>query len=998
MRRGLLWLDRRLGRACATRAGRLVYGRAAEAILRCSEAAMEHYSPLADPALIFDGFRLLPRQRLLLEDGKPVRIGSRAFDILLALLERRGERVGKAELIARAWPGTHVVEGNLKFQIAALRRALRDGQDGRRLIEASKGLGYSFVAAVTVAEGGGRAPESHHSAPPAEGARRHNLPEQITALVGCDDIVAKLADQLARNRLLTIVGAGGIGKTSVALAVAERFVGVEPDGVWLIDLARITEPGQLLGAVAGPVNVEVRSGMTMRDLVAALRARRMLLVVDNCAHLIDAAAELVAAVLRGAPQIRILATSREALRCEGERLCRLGPLDAPPATASLGAAEALRFPAVQLFVQHAAASLDGFELTDEDAPRAAEICRKLDGIPLAIELAAAWVGVLGLRGLAAQLDDRLRLLTGGRRTALPRHRTMRAALDWSHDLLRPAEQTIFRRLAIFVGGFTLTAAAGIAGEESLPADDVVQTVLALAAKSLVVADLDSPGSRFRLLDTTRAYALEKLRQADEVAPVARRHATWLLALLESVADRERREGDEGYAAAEADIDNLRAALAWAFDPAGDAAIGVGLAAASLPLWFSTSLLGEAHGWTERALDLLEEAGLRGTWQEMMLQTAFGVSLQAVKGRTSDAHRALTRALAIAEQLQDRSHRLLVLHDLWIYHMRVGEVRTALDLARQAEAVGGALAEQGATATAAWMLGSTLHFAGDHAAARAQLEPLLLEAEPWPGRHQIRRAGFDPHVSARYILAHVLWVQGHGDQASDAVHAALEQARRVRHPLTLCSTLAWGACALALLAGDLEDAAGSAAELIDLAQKHAFADHLSYGLAAQEIIRLQQAGPAAGADQVRAALARWRASQWHAFLNIGDFALAAAQAGFGEEIAATVEEALQRAERNGEFWAYPEILRIKGELLLHDARVGAAARECFTLALDRARAQGALAWQLRSATSLYRVDRDRGDAAASRDLLERTIAAFREGLGSRDLKVARQLLSGAPDQD
>jgi len=958
-----------------------------------------HHSPPADPVLTFSGFRLLPRQRLLLEDGRPVRIGSRAFDILLALLERRGERVGKAELMARAWPGTHVVEGNLKFQVAALRRALRDGQDGRRLIEASKGQGYCFVAPVAVSESGESAPDADRPAPPAEAARRHNLPEQIAALVGCDVVVAKLAEQLTRNRLVTIVGPGGIGKTSVALAVAERFVGVEPDGVWLADLARITEPGQLCGAVAGPAGVEVKSGMTTRDLVAALRARRMLLVLDNCSHLIDAAAELVAALLRGAPQSRILATSREALRCEGERLHRLGPLEAPPAAPPPGATEALRFPAVQLFVQHAAASLDGFELKEEDAPLAAEICRKLDGIPLAIGLAAAWVGVLGLRGLAAQLDDRLRLLTGGRRTALPRHRTMRAALDWSHDLLRPAEQTVFRRLAVFVGGFTLAAAGGVAGDPGLLAEEVVQIVLELVAKSLVVADLDTPGPRFRLLDTTRAYALEKLREAEEVAPLARRHATWLLALLESVADRERREGDEGYAAAEAELDNLRAALSWSLDGVGDAATGVRLAAAALPLWFSTSLLGEAHGWTERALERLDEAHLRSTWQEMMLQTAYGVSLQAVKGRTSDAHLALTRALGLAEQLQDHGHRLLVLHDLWIYHMRVGEVGTALDLARQAGAISGVTAVPGAAATAAWMLGSTLHFAGEHAAARAHLEPLLLGTEPWPGRHQIRRAGFDLQVSARYVLAHILWVQGHADQAADAVRTALEAARRLDHPLTLCSTLAWGACALALLAGELEEASRHAAELVHHAEKHAFADHLSYGLAAQEIIRLRQAGPGAGVEQVRMALARWRASQWHAFLHVGDFALAAAEAGLAEESAVSVEEALHRAERNQEFWAYPEILRIKGELLVRDASAGPRrARECFTLALDRAQTQGALAWQLRAAMSLLRLNREEGDAAASRDLLARTLAQFREGLGSRDVQAARRLLAGTPDQD
>ena len=946
----------------------------------------ERHPAAVEPALAFDRFRVLPRRRLLLEGDRPVRMGSRAFDILLALLERPGERIGKAELLAGAWPGTHVVEGNLKFQVAALRRVLRDGQDGRRFIEANKGQGYCFVAPVAVTE------ESGRSAPPVEVARHHNLPEQLTPLVGRGDVVTKLADQLTTHRLLTVVGPGGIGKTSVALAVAERTIGACEDGVWAVDLARIADPDLVRGAVAGAVGLEVGPGLTTQALVAALRGRRMLLVLDNCVHLVDAVAALVSAILRGAPEIRILATSREPLRCEGEHLCRLGPLEAPPPAERIGAAEALRYPAAQLFVQQAAASLDGFQLADEEAPFVAEICRKLDGIPLAIELAAAWVGVLGLRGLAAQLDDRLGLLTGGRRTALPRHRTMRAALDWSYDLLSPPEQTVLRRLAVFVGGFTLAAAAGVAADEGHPEDEVVRLVLDLAAKSLVVADLDAPRPRFRLLDVTRAYALEKVREGDELGPLARRHATYFLGFVETDL-RKCVDGDGGYSAAERDMGNLRAALAWAFGPAGDATVGVGLTAASLPLWFSTSLLGEAHAWAERAIQPLAEAGLRGTRHEMVLQTAFGISLQMVRAGTSEAYAALRQALALAEQFQDTDHRLHVLHTLWVYHMRIGEVSEALGLARRADALAGSLVDPDASATVEWMLGIALHFAGEHGSARRHLEQLLLRPRPSAQRRQIRRAGFDPHTTARYILAHILWVQGFPDQAAEAVRISVQEARRIEHPVTLCSVLAWGACALALLAGDLDAAGQSAAELVDHAEKHALADHLSYGRAALEIISLRKAGPMAGAGQVRAALQRWRASQWHVFLSVGDFAEAAAAAGLSAEISALVDEALQRAERNQDLWAYPEMLRVKGELLLRqDSPDPRQARKCFEQALERAQAQGALAWQLRSATSLYRLDLGHGGARESREVLAQAYAQFREGVDTVDLRAARELLA------
>ncbi|GAA0604086.1 winged helix-turn-helix domain-containing protein [Craurococcus roseus] len=941
-----------------------------------------------EPALSFDRFQILPRQRLLLETGRPVRIGSRAFDILLALLERPGERVGKAELLARVWPDTHVVEGNLKFQVAALRRVLRDGQDGRRFIETSQGQGYRFVAPVAVIEEGERPVP-----PPVGAARRHNLPEQLTPLVGRGEVVAKLAGQLSAHRLLTIVGPGGIGKTSVALAVAERVVDAYEDGVWVVDLAWTADPDQVRGAVAAAVGLEVSPGLTTRDLVAALRGRKMLLVLDNCMHVVDAAAELVSAILRGAPHVRVVATSREPLRTEGERLCRLEPLQAPPPSPRIEAAEALRYASVQLFVEQAAAGLDAFELTDGDAPLVAEICRKLDGIPLAIGLAAARVGLLGLRGLAAQLDDRLRPLTGGRRTALPRHRTMRAALDWSHDLLGPPEQTVFRRLAVFVDGFTLAAAAGVAADEGHSGDEVVRLVLELAEKSLVVADLDSPGPRFRLLDTTRAYALEKAREGGELASLARRHAAYFLELVEAAA-REREEGDDGYAAVEPDMDNLRAALAWAFAPAGDPAIGVGLAAAALPLWFSTSLLGEALAWTEKAIQTLDEAGLRGSRQEMALQTALGISLQMARGRTSEAHAALNRALALAERHRDADFRLHVLHTLWVYHMRVGGVRTALDHAHKAEAIAASMADPVAPGTAEWMLGIAMHFAGEHQAARSRLEHLLLAPPPRPRRRQIRRAGFDPRVTTRYVLGHVLWVQGHPDQAAEAVRIAVEEARRLQHPVTLCSVLAWGACALALLARDLDEAWRSATELVHHAEKHALADHLSYGLAALEIISLQKAGPEADVEQVRAALERWRASQWHVFLSVGDFAEAAAAAGLAGEISTVVDEALQRAERDQELWAYPEMLRVRGELLLRqDVPDPRGARRYFVRSLERARAQGALAWRLRSAASLHRLDLRQGDARESREALSRAYGRFGEGSDTPDLRAAKQLLVG-----
>ena len=394
----------------------------------------------SERAISFGPFRLVPTQRLLLEDDNPVRLGSRALDILTALVERPGELVGKDELMARVWRGTFVEEGNLKFQVGALRRALGDGRGGRRYIATSAGQGYRFVAPVSVAQAPAAAP-----LPAAPTRQNHNLPQQLTRLIGRADAVSRIVARLQRHRLLSIVGPGGIGKTSVALAVAEASVNTYEHGVWFVDLAPLADARLVPSAVAQVLGFDIRSDDPVPGLVAALRDRRLVLVLDNCEHVIEAAATLAAAILRGAADLHILATSREPLRVEGEHVQRLPPLSSGPPSTPLDAAEALAFPGVELFVERAAECLGEFELTDENAPIVAEICLKLDGIPLAIELAAARVGTFGVRGLATHLDDRFRLLTSGRRSGPPRHRTLRAAFDWSYNVLSEPERAALRR-------------------------------------------------------------------------------------------------------------------------------------------------------------------------------------------------------------------------------------------------------------------------------------------------------------------------------------------------------------------------------------------------------------------------------------------------------------------------------------------------------------------------------------------------------------------------
>src|SRR5882757_1432794 len=455
-------------------------------------------------AISFGPYRLLAAQRLLLERDKPVRLGSRAFDILAALVERAGEVVGKEQLIARVWPQTFVEESNLKIQVSALRRALGDGQGGNRYVITVSGRGYNFVAPV-------RREEPSRASPPPTVASpaTHNLPFAVTRMIGRDDAVVALVARLSRQRLVTVLGPGGIGKTTVALAVAERMIASYEHGVWLVDLAPLSDPRLVPSAVATVLGLEIRTEDPLAALVAAVRDNRMLLLLDNCEHVIDAAAGLAAALLSGAPGVSVLATSREPLGLAGEREYRLASLGIPQASSGLTASEAAAFPAVQLFVERASAIVEDFALTDANASAVVEICRRLDGLPLDIEFAAPRVEVLGVEGLAARLDGSLQLLGTRRRTTMPRHRTMRAVVDWSYGLLSEDEQAFLRSLGIFAGGFTAEAAAAVVPDAAKTRNSAIDRLADLVAKSLVVVDASGAQPRFRLLDTTRAYTTEK---------------------------------------------------------------------------------------------------------------------------------------------------------------------------------------------------------------------------------------------------------------------------------------------------------------------------------------------------------------------------------------------------------------------------------------------------------------------------------------------------------
>jgi predicted ATPase/DNA-binding winged helix-turn-helix (wHTH) protein len=937
-----------------------------------------------DPVFSFGPFRLYVKQRLLLQGERPVRLGSRAFDVLIALVEGAGTLVTKDELMARIWPNAIVEPANLTVHVAALRRALGDGRGGNHFLVNVHGRGYRFVAPVCITH-----------APTAAAlslANQHNLPVCLTPLIGRSEVINSLAAQFQFHRLITVVGQAGIGKTSVALAAAEVLISNYPDGVWLIDLSPVSTPSLVLTALASALRLAIRSDNPLPSLIAALRDRQMLLVLDNCEHVIGAAADLVSSLLRETRGISILATSREPLRVEGERLRRLSALETPPFSTHINATEALKFEAVQLFVERAAATMNKFDLTDADAASACRICHELDGIPLAIEFAAARIDMFGIAGLAARLDDRLRLLTGGRRTSFPRHQTMNEALDWSYQLLGKEEQTVFRRIAVFAAGFTLEAAVAVAGGSDKAEFDAADQVAHLAAKSLIAVDMSYGKVRFRLPETTRAFALALLAESGERDMTCRRHANYYRDLLMTAWTKPG--GENSAAAWTSEIDNIRAGLNWSFAPAGDLSIAVNLAAASAPLWLEMSLLTECHEWMGKALDLRQSTD-HSARREMILQTAFGLALMFTRGMSSRAHAALTRATELAESLRDLDYQLRALVGLNIFSLRLEDFQGALVISRRSEAIAEGAIDPVAISAAACQLSCSLFFLGQIDEALIYAKQAHQHNTKEIRRAHIVRSGIDHSIQANCVVAQVQWLSGLLDQSARTTQEILIDASAGWHPVSLCFALTWCGCTISLRLGDLDAAERSIAQLKDHAENHALHNYYACGLGFEGLLSVERGDLAAGERLLCTCLDGLRSAQYEvlhtAFLS--SLAEVLAMRGHFDAGLAAIDEALNRTERNRGFWWMPEALRLKGKiLLLSDQANVRPAEDYFRRSLDLAHRQGALSWELRGALSLGRLHHSQGRNGDACDLLDSVYSRFAEGFDAADLQSAKLLFA------
>src|SRR6266849_2480508 len=614
----------------------------------------------------FGPFELSIGSRLLTNGAKVVPLGARAMDLLIVLVEQANKVVGRRTLIERVWPKRGAEPVSLRVHISALRKALEQSDPGRRYIANVPGQGYSFVVPVT-----SRSSQTSEDFKPSS---RPRIPARLMRMLGRRDAVAAIQTKLVEQKFVTIVGPGGIGKTTVAVAVAHEMSAIFDGQVHFVDLSALGDASLVAPAVATSLGVSVQTNNVVPALIDRLRERPTLIILDCCEHLVDGASAVAEELICRVPTLHLLATSREAMRVEGEHVHELCALACPSEDGSSSAHDALQYPAVQLLVDRVRAVRGDFELVDADAPIVAEICRRLDGIPLAIELAAGRVDIFGLSKIASLLDDRLNLSWVGRRTAPPKHQTLNAALEWSYDLLGGAEKRVLSRLSVFAGGFTFEAAVAVVADETIVEANVSDCLWELRSKSMIA--VRGQEGRLRLLDTTRAFALQRLAKSDEQNLFRRRHALYFTDLFRQGAAMDVSGWSKALGI---EVDNLRAALNWAFSAAGDAKIGVELAAASASTWMGMALLTECREWMRKAISHLDDMNL-GTRQEMVLQSAFASCTMFTGGMTEKSYAKWAKALLLAEGLNDVEHQLDALLVLWAHELRVPNYPEAIKLA------------------------------------------------------------------------------------------------------------------------------------------------------------------------------------------------------------------------------------------------------------------------------------------------------------------------------
>ncbi len=694
----------------------------------------------------FARFELQPDERRLLEANAPVIVGPRAFDLLIALAARAGHLVSKEDLLERVWPKVIVEEAALQMQISSLRKIL-----GRDAIVTVTGRGYRFALPVTCV---GAAPA------PAAALRKHNLPQSLTSFIGREQQISELQGLLRKNRLVTLTGAGGCGKTRLAMQMVADLVPAYPDGIWLVEFAALADPRLLPHSVAHVLGLKEQPDKALTQTITEyLAPRHLLLILDNAEHLLEACARFADTVLRKCAKVGVLVTSRERLGIAGELTYRVPPLSMSCTEQRVTAGRISECESVRLLVERVQLQLPHFVVTEQNAPALGSICRRLEGIPLAIELAAVRVRSMPVEEVSRRLDQRFDLLTGGSRTALPRHRTLRTLIDWSYDLLSDAEQALLCRASVFSGGWTMEAAERVCVGDTVDTENLVDVLTSLVDKNLVLAQARHGATRYGLLETVRHYARDRLRERGDDMNLMRRHLDCMLALAQEAEARLIGEDPHvWFERLETEHDNFRSALAWSCTVEGSPADGLRLASLMGRFWWEHGHLSEGRRWLSsliaavpsaridatRANALRQEgilaraqtdyAGARKLLEEALAifrtlgdRRGVGQALNSLASMAIDqgdypvAQSLLEESIVIPTELGDQRGISVALINLGVVAMQTGNGLTARDLLEEALAIVRTRGDRGGVAVATHNLGQLLRQQGDYVRAEALLK-------------------------------------------------------------------------------------------------------------------------------------------------------------------------------------------------------------------------------------------------------------------------------------
>lgn len=932
----------------------------------------------------FGPFVLIPERQLLLKGEVPVRIGGRALDILTALVERPGQLMNKRELMARAWPNVSVDEGNLKVNMAALRRALGDGPSAANYIATVIGRGYRFIAPVQTI-GSADLASASTAAPTSD----NFLPTGIARIVGRADAIDSIRCDLEEAQIVSIVGAGGVGKTTVAIAAAHAAAREHADGAAFIDFATIGDSQFVPAAIASALGLAVTGGDTLACVVHALKLQQKVLLFDNCEHLLPAVAAAVDRLVRHLDDVRILTTSREPLRIRGERVHRLRGLECDPRE-SPTAEEARTFPAVELFATRAA-ERSGYRLTDADAPAAAEICRRLDGNALAIELAATQTAAFSAARILQMMDDRFRLLKLGPPGAPPRQQSLLATLDWSYSLLAEREAALLRDISVFGGIFSVGGATAVS--KGIPAE-VLDTLAQLAAKSLLAMDVNTDVITYRLLETTRAYCLERLRLSGEDQAVRGRHAEHVCEVLEQAASEwSQRPAGEWGAAHRHVVDDLRVALAWVGRDEANRSLRIRLTAAGLLLWNHFSLIEECRVQVSQAIEELDAAGLTGTAFEMKFKLWLGGSTMFMRGLRPEAIDALRRASEIANQIGDTDYRHRSLLLIAAYELFTGQHDAAIRTLEAFVSVA-ATADPSALPDGQAHLGILEIYVGRLQSSRQRLERLYKHDLQGLKDSRFARFLYVRNVDIGNVLSWAQWLTGSPDTSARTAEATVEQALKTNHELSLSNALAVAACPAFFLSGRHQECGRYVAMLNEQVMRHGIAIWRPTALFYQAALAHTQGDASSDTiDDLKRAIEEFLKINYLArmpyYLSV--LADAHAKRGLLGDAQTTIQSALDYAAAQNERWCIPEVLRIRASILTAEGRSDDAEATLLE-SMAIAREIGALSWQLRAASDLAKLWRVQSRAQDARKMLLPIYGEFTQGFATRDLVMAADVLA------